>query len=93
MCQSDQLALGVLAAVRAMGLAVPGDVSIAGFDDIEAARTTDPPLTTIGQPLRERGRLAGTLLLKALAGGRSRNVRLPAELVLRDSTGPAPTAR
>jgi DNA-binding LacI/PurR family transcriptional regulator len=88
-CQSDQLAIGVLAAARAMGLDVPADVSIAGFDDIDAARATDPPLTTIGQPLRERGHLAGELLLKALQGGRARNVRLPSELVVRGSTGPA----
>jgi DNA-binding LacI/PurR family transcriptional regulator len=92
-CQSDQLAFGVLATVRAMGLEVPGDVSIAGFDDIEAARTTEPALTTIAQPLRERGRLAGTLLLKAMTGGRPRNVRLHAELVVRGTTGPAPGSR
>jgi DNA-binding LacI/PurR family transcriptional regulator len=89
-CQSDQLAIGVLATLREMGLDVPGDVSLAGFDDIEAARTTVPPLTTIGQPLRERGHLAGELLLKVLDGGRARNVRLPAELVVRGSTGRAP---
>ena len=89
-CQSDVLAIGALDAARARGLDVPGDVSIAGFDDIDAASRTAPPLTTVRQPLRERGRLAGELLLAALEGKRPRRVRLPSELIIRDSTGPAP---
>lgn len=89
-CQSDVLAVGALEAARARGLDVPGDVSIAGFDDIDAASRTTPPLTTVSQPLRERGRLAGALLLAALDGKRPRRVRLPSELVVRDSTGRAP---
>jgi DNA-binding LacI/PurR family transcriptional regulator len=92
-CQSDQLAIGALDAAAGAGLAVPGDVSIAGFDDIDAASRVDPPLTTVRQPLRERGKLAGELLLQALEGKRPRRVRLPTELVVRESTGPAPTTR
>ena len=88
-CQSDQLALGVLDAARSAGLSVPGDVSVAGFDDIDAAGRSDPPLTTVRQPLRERGRLAGEMLLQALDGKRPRRVRLRTELVVRESTGPA----
>ena len=87
-CQSDVLAIGALDAARDLGLRVPCDVAIAGFDDIEAASRTDPPLTTVRQPLRERGRLAGELLLAALDGKRPRRVRLPSELVVRESTGP-----
>lgn len=92
-CQSDQLAIGALTACAASGLAVPGDISVAGFDDIDASRSTEPPLTTVHQPLRDRGRLAGELVLKALEGRRPRNVRLPTELVVRGSTGKAPRAR
>jgi DNA-binding LacI/PurR family transcriptional regulator len=87
-CQSDQLAIGALAGVSKLGLAVPGDISIGGFDDIDAATRTDPPLTTVRQPLRERGRKAGALLLKAMHGGRPRSVTMATELVIRGSTGP-----
>ena len=89
--QSDVLAIGALDAAQARGLSVPDDVSIAGFDDIDAASRTAPPLTTIRQPLRERGRLAGELLLAALDGKRPRRVRLPSELVARQSTGAPPS--
>ncbi len=87
MCQSDQLAIGALTAASRLGIEVPGEVSIAGFDDIDAAADTNPPLTTVRQPLRERGRRAGELVLELLAGGRPRQVRLPTELVVRRSTG------
>ena len=53
LCQSDQLAIGALTAARRVGLGVPDDVSVAGFDDIDAAADTTPPLTTVRQPLRE----------------------------------------
>jgi len=89
-CQSDQLAVGALDAARAAGLSVPRDVSVAGFDDIDAATRCNPALTTVRQPLRERGRLAGEMLIQALDGKRPRRVRLSTELVVRDSTGPAP---
>jgi DNA-binding LacI/PurR family transcriptional regulator len=88
-CQSDQLAIGALAAAGRIGLGVPEDVSIAGFDDIDAAADTTPPLTTVRQPLRERGRLAGELVIELLDGKRPRQVRLPTELVVRRSTGRA----
>jgi DNA-binding LacI/PurR family transcriptional regulator len=88
LCQSDQLAIGALTAASRLGLDVPGDVSISGFDDIDAAADTSPPLTTVRQPLRERGRRAGELALARLDGGRPRRVRMPTELVVRGSTGP-----
>jgi DNA-binding LacI/PurR family transcriptional regulator len=87
MCQSDQLAIGALTAASRLGIDVPGEVSIAGFDDIDAAADTSPPLTTVRQPLRERGRRAGELVLELLAGGRPRQVRMRTELVVRRSTG------
>jgi DNA-binding LacI/PurR family transcriptional regulator len=65
---SDQLAFGAIRAARALGLAVPGDLSVVGFDDVAGAAASEPPLTTVRQPLEERGRLAGTLILDLLHG-------------------------
>jgi LacI family transcriptional regulator, galactose operon repressor len=90
---NDLLAMGVLAAAARAGLAVPGDVSVAGYDDIAYAAFTSPPLTTVRQPAREMGEEAVRLLLARLAGDRSpprRSVVVP-ELRARSSTGtPAP---
>jgi DNA-binding LacI/PurR family transcriptional regulator len=82
---TDQLALGALEAAHEAGLRVPEDVSVVGFDDIPAARWARPGLTTVRQPLLEKGEIAGRLL----AGGASdREVILPVELVRRGSTAP-----
>jgi LacI family repressor for deo operon, udp, cdd, tsx, nupC, and nupG len=62
-CFSDQMALGVLAACRDLGLRVPEDFSIVGFDDLASSRYLTPPLTTIAQPMREIGVRAVNLLL------------------------------
>jgi DNA-binding LacI/PurR family transcriptional regulator len=89
---SDQLALGALHAARELGLAVPGQLSVTGFDDIPAAATADPPLTTISQPLRERGRAVGTLLAALIAGDAGGSLppvtSFATELVVRASTAP-----
>ncbi len=69
--QSDLLALGALAALRARGLRVPQDVSLVGFDDIPVASVFDPPLTTIHQPMREVGALAAGLVADRPAGRRT----------------------
>jgi DNA-binding LacI/PurR family transcriptional regulator len=86
LCASDVLAFGVIDALRARGLDVPGDVSVTGFDDVPAAAQTG--LTTVRQPLVDKGREAGRLLLEP---GTEREVILPVELVARGSTGPAPS--
>ncbi len=88
LAMSDQLALGVLQAASSLGLAVPGDLSVVGFDDAPVAVHTNPPLTTVRQPLGEKGRLAAETLLTG-AKGPMRRV-LPTELVVRESSGPAP---
>lgn len=85
LCSTDVLALGVLDALRRRGLDVPGDVSVTGFDDVAAAAPAG--LTTIRQPLQEKGRAAGRLLMEP---GTEREVILPVELVVRGSTGPPP---
>jgi DNA-binding LacI/PurR family transcriptional regulator len=85
LCSTDVLALGALRALRERELDVPGDVSVVGFDDVPAALAAD--LTTVRQPLLEKGREAGRLLMEP---GTEREVILPLELVQRRSTGPAP---
>jgi len=90
LCMSDQLALAVLAAARQLGIGVPGELSVAGFDDSPPAAWSSPRLTTVRQDLAAKGRIAGELVLWLLAGG---SVPAPAEvpvsLVERGSTGPA----
>jgi len=84
LCASDQLALGAIEVIRAAGLEVPGDVAVIGYDDVpDAARAG---LTTVHQPLLEKGREAGRLLLEP---NTEREVILPVELVVRGSTDPA----
>lgn len=87
---NDKMAVGALRAARERGLDVPGDVSIAGFDDLDLSRATTPGLTTVRQPVREMGRLAVTLLMRLLDRHEveALHVELATELVVRDSTGP-----
>jgi DNA-binding LacI/PurR family transcriptional regulator len=89
---SDQLAIGVTQAAFRLGIDVPRDLSIVGFDDIPRASTWDVPLTTIRQPLVDKGRRAATLLQGLIDADEPRAVRetLPIELVIRASSGPAP---
>jgi DNA-binding LacI/PurR family transcriptional regulator len=88
---SDQLALGVLAAARKRGIDVPGALSVAGFDDIDEASRSQPGLTTIRQPLLEKGRAAARQFFADWTDGPPPPVRLPTELIVRSSTGPSPT--
>lgn len=91
MCVNDVLAIGALRAARQMGLSVPGDVSITGFDDIEIATLAEPALTTVHVPHREMGRRAAERLVAMLRGeGPSASLSLPTELRLRASLGPPP---
>ena len=90
-CGNDVLALGALLEAKALGLRVPEDVSITGFDDLDLAREIDPGLTTVHAPLEEMGRLTADYLLAAGAGDDPPlHLELPAELVVRGSTGPVP---
>ncbi|MGH3313220.1 MAG: LacI family DNA-binding transcriptional regulator [Streptomyces sp.] len=84
----DVLALGVLDACEQRGLLVGREISVAGFDDIpEAGRAR---LTTVRQPMGEKGRLVGRLLLEPLDQEKAPRIKLPTELVVRATTGPAP---
>jgi DNA-binding LacI/PurR family transcriptional regulator len=84
---TDVLALGVLDALAKRGLRAGRDVSVAGFDDIPDAATSQ--LTTVRQSATERGRVAAELLLDPPSDPARRHVVLPAELIVRASTGPA----
>ncbi|ANJ26197.1 LacI family DNA-binding transcriptional regulator [Agromyces aureus] len=102
---SDLQALGVMDAARAAGLAVPGDLSIVGYDDVPISRWVTPPLTTVHQPLRRMGEEAARLVIRlateadaARGGGAAgeRNASTPrmdlaTSLVVRESTAPPPT--
>lgn len=88
---NDSSAVGVLRSAAALGLRVPEDLSVVGFDDVPQAATTTPPLTTVAQPLVELGSHAVEMLLAMLRGEQtSDHVRLPTTLRVRQSTGPAP---
>jgi LacI family transcriptional regulator len=83
------MAIGALDAARELGLSVPADVALAGFDDIDAAALVSPSLTTVGNPAYETGRSAGELLLSRLTGdytGTRRTVVVPCPLILRESS-------
>ena len=85
-CFNDLVAIGALRALDELGLSVPGDVSVVGYDDIEMAAYLPTPLTTVHAPSREMGRRAATLLLRQLDGDASdepERVVLDAELVVR----------
>ena len=96
LAMSDAIAVGVIRAARDVGLCVPADLSVVGFDDIDLAEFVDPPLTTVRQPVRWKGRAAAELLLEAISGGtdhvRERR-RLATELVVRGSSAVAPQRR
>lgn len=87
---SDLLATGVLRAAASRGLRVPDALSITGYDDIPEAALTRPPLTTVRQPLLEKGHVAGRLMLEGWPEDDPPAILLPTELVVRASTGPAP---
>ncbi|WP_210649214.1 LacI family DNA-binding transcriptional regulator [Nocardioides sp. SYSU D00065] len=86
---NDDMAIGVLSALRARGISVPGQVSVTGFDDVAVAGDLAPSLTTVRLPMGEMGEQALLLALKE-PGARPRRRPVGAELVVRDSTAPPP---
>lgn len=92
LAMSDAMAIGAMGAARRRGRRVPADISFVGFDDVDIAQYTDPPLTTVHQPIRRKGEVSAEVLL-SLIGGRqqegSQHHRLETRLVVRGSTGPA----
>jgi LacI family transcriptional regulator, repressor for deo operon, udp, cdd, tsx, nupC, and nupG len=90
-CASDPLALGAIRAVRRLGLRTPDDVSVIGYDDSALMTCTDPPLTTVRQPIEAMGRAAVELLATQIAGTEVPTTELlyEPELVVRASAAPA----
>jgi len=90
---SDYLVMGVLDALRQMGLSAPRDVSLVGFDDMPFASLLDPPITTIRQPVRQMGERGVDLLLARIkeGDGPAAPVRLPVVLIERASVAPPAT--
>ncbi|MBL7254114.1 LacI family DNA-binding transcriptional regulator [Paractinoplanes lichenicola] len=91
-CASDVLALGSIRAARRLGLDVPSDVSVVGFDDSALMTCTDPPLTTVRQPIEMMGQAAVDLLVNQIEGSgvEPDELLFEPELVVRGSTAPAP---
>jgi DNA-binding LacI/PurR family transcriptional regulator len=87
LAMSDMTAIGLMSAAQAAGLRVPDDLSVVGFDDVPAAAWTNPPLTTVRQPIVEKGRIAARLLIQRMKG---KSVESPSPLsttlVVRQST-------
>jgi DNA-binding LacI/PurR family transcriptional regulator len=85
---NDRMALGAIRWLREHGYSVPGDISVAGFDDIANTELSHPPLTTVHLPSEELGRRAATMLFDLIEGYQSDigEVTLPCRLVIRDST-------
>lgn len=94
LCYSDVMATETVRAAHDLGLRVPEDLSVVGFDDSPVAMQLQPTLTTVRQDFTEKGRLAATLMTEALARNaaptRATHHLLPTELVVRESTAPPP---
>lgn len=89
LCDGDLLAAGALKAARTVGLRVPQDLSVSGFDDLSLAGALDPELTTVRLPAEEVGAAGMAALLTLLDDGLPESRELPVRLVVRGSTGPA----
>jgi LacI family transcriptional regulator len=85
---SDMMARGALRAIRTAGLRVPADIAIAGFDDMPFAEHTDPPLTTVRQPIQRAGFVAAETLIELITqpGADTKRIVLPTELIVRASS-------
>lgn len=88
---NDRMAIGVIKAIKDLGLRVPQDVSVVGYDDITSATSIQPNLTTVRLPMTRIGRESAGYLIALLEGGNPypQHYTLPLELIIRDSTGPA----
>ena len=87
---NDDRAAGALRAATHLGIDVPGQLSIAGFDDTALARQIEPPLTTVRQPLVSMARHAAEMLADVNGDGDNHQI-VPSTIVIRESTGPAPS--
>jgi LacI family transcriptional regulator len=89
-CVNDETAYGACLALFRKGMRVPDDVSVIGFDDLPASTYRVPPLTSVRQSVRELGERSAEAILQLIEGRRPKITLPPVELVVRESTGPAP---
>jgi LacI family xylobiose transport system transcriptional regulator len=90
---SDVMAIGVMWAAREVGLSVPEDLSVIGYDDLDVAPHSNPPLTTVHQPIRQKGEESVRLLLRMIANpdaSRPEHKTLETRLIIRGSTAHVP---
>jgi LacI family transcriptional regulator, galactose operon repressor len=93
-CGTDVLAFGILSECKALGIRVPQDLSVTGFDDLEFAAHLDPPLTTVRIPAEEMGLRAAEYVIQCLERQPViEHIYLEASLILRSTTGPVPVGR
>lgn len=84
---NDQIAIALYRAAASVGMSIPGDLSVLGFDDLDVSAHLDPPLTTMAQPFLDIGRCAAELLLRRIRGERTsfEQIALPASMLVRNS--------
>jgi LacI family transcriptional regulator len=91
-CANDLIAAGALMECSAIGLSVPGQISVVGYGDLDIAAAMNPAITTVRTPAEDMGRIAARCLLAKLAGeAELQHVELATELMVRASTGPRRT--
>jgi LacI family transcriptional regulator len=85
---NDEVAAGVIQAAWRLGMQIPAQLSVVGFDDVPLAKQLCPPLTTVSQPIREIAKSAISILIEHLIRGKGeiRNVEVPTQLIVRQST-------
>jgi DNA-binding LacI/PurR family transcriptional regulator len=86
---NDVVAFGLIGALGSLGLSVPNDVSVVGFDGLALGASSNPPLTSVRQPITEMGRIAIELAEQGADSGRAEHVVLRPRLLIRSSTGVA----
>ena len=85
---NDMVAFGLISSLGSRGLPVPNDVSVVGFDGLQLGARSNPPLTSVQQPIAEMGRMAINLAERAAQAGHVEHVVLQPRLLVRSSTGP-----
>lgn len=89
LCSNDYIAMSVITSLEKLGINVPDDISVVGFDDIPSASYFRPPLTTIAQPVQQLVKASFDLLLESIEQKNSepKEIIIPSEFIIRESTG------